>query len=45
MLRKLAALDPRQRVARQLLSVHPERFTFLDHAHGFAAALAERYGA
>jgi len=32
-------------LARQLQSAHPDRFTSLDHAHGFAAALVEQYGA
>jgi hypothetical protein len=32
-------------LARQLQTAHPERFPSLDEAHGFAAELAERYGA
>jgi protein arginine N-methyltransferase 1 len=31
-------------LARQLLAAHPARFPSFDHAHGFVAALAERYG-
>jgi protein arginine N-methyltransferase 1 len=31
-------------IARQLLAAHPDRFPSLDHAHGFAAELGERYG-
>ena len=32
-------------LAERLLAAHPERFPSLDHAHGFVAELAERYGA
>jgi protein arginine N-methyltransferase 1 len=32
-------------IAARLLAAHPDRFLSFDHAHGFAAALAERYGA
>lgn len=32
-------------LAQQLQAQHPDRFPSLDRAHGFAAALAERYGA
>jgi protein arginine N-methyltransferase 1 len=32
-------------LAQQLLTRHPERFSSIDQAHGFAAALAERHGA
>ena len=31
-------------IARQLLAAHPDRFPSLDHAHGFVAELAQRYG-
>jgi protein arginine N-methyltransferase 1 len=31
-------------LAAQLRAAHPQRFPSLDHAHGFAAELAERYG-
>jgi len=32
-------------LAAQLVATHPDRFASLDQAHGFAAELAERYGA
>ena len=31
-------------IAEQLLAAHPDRFRSLDHAHGFVAELAQRYG-
>jgi protein arginine N-methyltransferase 1 len=31
-------------LARRLVAAHPARFPSFDHAHGFVAALAERYG-
>ena len=31
-------------IAEQLLAAHPGRFRSLDHAHGFVAELAQRYG-
>jgi len=31
-------------IAAQLLAAHPTRFPSLDHAHGFVAELAQRYG-